>query len=171
VKRLAETQMLSIHRLVQAVLVDSMDEQIQRQWAERTVQMVNDLFPTIDGVERQLAQRYIAHAQVCAKLIDQWSIEHVEAARLLHEAGSYFFMMAQYKQAEPLLKRGLEIREHVLGSEHCITSWEILPSSPIFKRFIHKHQFNLKEDASMPPADSWKRENTDSSRSQRYDIP
>jgi len=118
VQRHPETKTLSLHRLAQLVLVDTMDEQTQQQWAERTVRMVSHLFPTIDGVKRQPAQRYILHAQACAKLIDQWSMEHAQAARLLHEAGSYFSMVAQYEQAEPLLKRGLEIREYALGSEH-----------------------------------------------------
>ena len=118
VQRHTETKTLSIHRLVQAVLIDTMDEQTQRQWAERTVRMVNKQFPTIDGVKRQPGQRYISNAQVCAKLIDQWSIKHAEAARLLHETGSYFYMVAQYEQAEPLFKRALQIREQVLGSEH-----------------------------------------------------
>jgi tetratricopeptide (TPR) repeat protein/nucleoside phosphorylase len=118
VQRHAETKILSIHRLVQAVLIDTMDEQTQQRWAERTVRMTNTMFPTIDGVKRQPGQRYISHAQACAKLIDQWSMKHAEAARLLHEAGSYFYTVAQYEQAEPLFKRALQIREHVLGTEH-----------------------------------------------------
>jgi transcriptional regulator with XRE-family HTH domain len=117
-QRHTEMRTLSLHRLVQAVLIDIMDEQAQRQWAEKTVQVVNHLFPTIDGIQRQPAQQYILHAQACAKLIDLWNMEHVEAARLLHEAGTYFSMVAQYEQAELLLKRGLEIRERLLGSEH-----------------------------------------------------
>jgi hypothetical protein len=46
---------LSVHRLVQAVLIDSMDKQIQQQWAEQMVQIMNHLFPTIDDFKWQNA--------------------------------------------------------------------------------------------------------------------
>src|SRR5216684_1385363 len=45
VKRLAEEHMLSIHRLVQAVLIDRMDPKEHRQWAERVVRAINAIFP------------------------------------------------------------------------------------------------------------------------------
>ena len=37
---------LSVHRLVQAVLRDQMDEQSRQQWRERTVRAVNAAFPS-----------------------------------------------------------------------------------------------------------------------------
>ncbi|HZR44804.1 MAG TPA: hypothetical protein VFB12_32125 [Ktedonobacteraceae bacterium] len=39
IRRNAERQVLSVHRLVQAVLKDAMPEEQQRQWAEHAVQM------------------------------------------------------------------------------------------------------------------------------------
>jgi transcriptional regulator with XRE-family HTH domain/tetratricopeptide (TPR) repeat protein len=41
IRRNAETGTLTIHRLVQAVLQDTMDKEMQRLWAERTVRAVN----------------------------------------------------------------------------------------------------------------------------------
>src|SRR5439155_22534924 len=35
VQRLVETRMFSIHRLVQAVQMDTMEREMQRQWAEK----------------------------------------------------------------------------------------------------------------------------------------
>jgi hypothetical protein len=37
--------MLSIHRLVQVVPMDSIEPAEQRQWAERIIQAVNEVFP------------------------------------------------------------------------------------------------------------------------------
>src|SRR5205814_508352 len=57
VKRLAEDQMLSIHRLVQAVLKDEMDVQTQSTWAERVVRAVNQAFPSVEFSTWQRCQR------------------------------------------------------------------------------------------------------------------
>jgi hypothetical protein len=43
-ERLAETQTLSIHRLVQAVQVERMKPEVQRQWAERAVRAIDNVF-------------------------------------------------------------------------------------------------------------------------------
>jgi len=48
IRRDPEAKTLTIHRLVQAVLKDGMDEETQRQWAERTVQAVNEAFPDVE---------------------------------------------------------------------------------------------------------------------------
>src|SRR5262249_45113807 len=42
VRRNVSDKTISMHRLVQAVLRDTMDEKMRQQWAKRTVQIVND---------------------------------------------------------------------------------------------------------------------------------
>jgi tetratricopeptide (TPR) repeat protein len=117
-RRNTDSSMLTIHRLVQIVLKDSMNDETQRQWAERTILMVNSAFPDVRYETWVQCQRYLSHAQVCASLILQHSFSFSEAARLLNQAGSYLQGHAQYEQAEPLLKRALAICEQVLGPEH-----------------------------------------------------
>ena len=41
----AETTTLSIHRLVQAVLIDEMNKDTQQQWAERVVRVTQRTLP------------------------------------------------------------------------------------------------------------------------------
>jgi len=50
VQRNAEAGTLTIHRLVQAVIQDTMDKEMQRLWAERTVRAVNRAFPETSNV-------------------------------------------------------------------------------------------------------------------------
>ena len=45
VKRDVDTKTLSIHRLVQEVLKDGMNERGQRRWAERVVRAVSEVYP------------------------------------------------------------------------------------------------------------------------------
>jgi class 3 adenylate cyclase/tetratricopeptide (TPR) repeat protein len=108
----------NIHRLVQAVLRDGMDEATQRQWAERAVRAVNRAFPNVEFSRWGLCERLITHAQVCAELIEKWDFEFEEAARLLNNAGGYLYERARFNEAKPLFERALRIREKALGSDH-----------------------------------------------------
>jgi tetratricopeptide (TPR) repeat protein len=117
-----DTKTLTIHRLVQAVLRDEMNEKMQRQWAERAVRAVNRVFPEVEYETWPRCKRYISHAQVCALLIDQWGLEFPEAARLLNEAGWYLKERGQYTEAEPFSQRALAIRERILGPEHNVVA-------------------------------------------------
>lgn len=49
----AQTKTLTIHRLVQAILKRSMPEDMQQQWAERALRLVNQAFPNGDFAARR----------------------------------------------------------------------------------------------------------------------
>lgn len=121
VKRNSDEKILSIHRLVQAVLKDDMDEETQQLWAERTVRAVNQAFPDAEVSTWSQSQRYLPQAQTCAILIEQYGLAFAEAARLLNEAGCYLREHVQYIQAEQFLCQSLAIRKKVLGDEHSDT--------------------------------------------------
>ena len=121
VKRDPDTKQLNIHRLVQVVLKDSLDEAAQRQWAERSVRAVNRAIPEAEFLFWEQEQRYdlcLPHALIGIQLIEQYNFTFLEAARLLYTAGSYLSYRGQYAQVEPLLVRALALREQVLGPEH-----------------------------------------------------
>jgi len=123
IRRDPKTKMLTVHRLVQAVLKDGMGEEEQRQWAERTVLAVNRAFPDpSDFTMWNLCERCLPHAQTCALLIDQWDITSEEAALLLNQAGYFLKQRARYAEAEPLYQRAIAIREKTLGKEHSATA-------------------------------------------------
>src|SRR5205823_6152350 len=108
---------LTIHRLVQEVLKDSMSKEMRRFWAERTVRAVNRAFPKVEFATWERCQAYLPHAQVCATLIKEWKMEFTEAAQLLHKTGYYLQERAHYIQAETLCGQALVIREKLLKQE------------------------------------------------------
>jgi tetratricopeptide (TPR) repeat protein len=122
VQRDPETNTLSIHRLVQEVLKDQMDEGTQSLWAERTVRAVNRVFPEVEVAKWSDCERYLPHAQICMKLIDHYTLVFLEAGRLLYETGRYLRARAQNAQAEPLFIKALEIHEQVLGDRDADTA-------------------------------------------------
>ena len=122
VKRETDTHMLSIHRLVQAVLRDSLDEQGQRLWAERTVRVVNAAFPKENYGANPQYQYYLPHVQECAALIEQYHLHFAEAAQLLYNAGAYQYYYGFHPQAQTFHEQALAIREEVSGPEHPVVA-------------------------------------------------
>jgi tetratricopeptide (TPR) repeat protein len=118
VRRNPDTKTLAIHRLVQAVLKDGMNEDMQRLWAECTVRAVSRVFPEVEFANWERCERCLPHAQVCAVLISDYRLAFPEAARLLAKAGHYLRDRGQFAQAEQLARQALEIDEKVLGTEH-----------------------------------------------------
>jgi hypothetical protein len=78
---------LSVHRLVQAMLQDTMDEQTRRYWVEHTVVAVNAALPHIEytRVCQERCEHSISHAQVSTIWIGSEGLHMSDAAAtLLH---------------------------------------------------------------------------------------
>lgn len=119
VRRNGVTNMLSIHNLVQAVLIASMDQQTRYLWAERTVRVLNTAaFPETDYGKDSTYQRFLPNVQECAALINVYHLHFPEAAQLLYQAGTFLYYQGFYPQALAFHQQALAIREEVLGSVH-----------------------------------------------------
>ncbi len=112
-----DAQTFTIHRLVQTVLKDDMDEFKRQQWAERTVRAVYHVFPTVSYSEWPRCQRCILQAQTCSTLIGSYNMVFPEASQLLFRAGSYLENRGRYWEGEPLLHSVLRICEETLGPD------------------------------------------------------
>jgi tetratricopeptide (TPR) repeat protein len=126
VQRDPESNTLSIHRLVQEVLKDQMDEETQHNWTERAVRAVSRVFPHPEYSNWDRCRRYLLHAQVCSTLIEQWKLLFTEAAILLNDMGYYLWQRGEYEQVESLHQRALAINEEVLGPEHVDTATSLV---------------------------------------------
>ena len=118
IKRDARKKTLSIHRLVQVVLQDSMDQQSRQQWAERAVQATAAAFPDVELANWPKCERLLPHGLVCANLVQQYQIFLPEAARLLDLVGYYLYERARYQEAEVLKEQVVSIYKHILAPNH-----------------------------------------------------
>ena len=112
VNRNGEKRTLTVHQLVQAVLIDQMDQETQKLWAERSVRTVSHIFPRgsdIDYEAWERCQRYLPHAQACIKLIDPKNLDLDEAADLLFNVAKYFLARGQYMEAQTLYEQDIQI--------------------------------------------------------------
>ncbi len=118
VRRNTQEKTLSVHRLVQAVQRDAMDEPTRKLWVERAVLAVNVVFPEVEFETWAQCERYLPHALVCANLVEKEQVSSQEVACLLNKAGQYLDGRARYVETEPLLRRALHIREELFGASH-----------------------------------------------------
>ena len=119
VQRQPEIHTLSLHRLVQTVLREQMSEQEQVLWLRRVLAALNTLFPddsfevgTWDQCERLLRHMLTVTAALPDRAGEQ------ALAEGLRKAADYLRERVQYEQAEPLLRRALDIGEQSLGETH-----------------------------------------------------
>ena len=113
---------LNIHRLAQEVLKDGMDAPTRRVWAERVVQVLNRVFPRAEFQNWPQCERLISHAIAAGRLVEDFGLDSVAAARLLNQSGFYLHGRARYVEAEPLYRRALAIYEIALGPDHPLTA-------------------------------------------------
>ena len=118
-QRNSDNGTLIIHRLVQAVLLERMDENTKAIWAEIAVRAVELMLPEeVKAATWPRFQRYLPHSLICADLIEQYHHEFVQAARLIYVTGYYLQEMARYKEAELLYQHALVLYKQVWGQSH-----------------------------------------------------
>ena len=112
------TQMLTVHRLVQVVLRDSLSYEDYERWKRRAACIVAQAYPPLEFAHWSTHERLLPHALVCARWVEEGPIFSQFAADLLTSAGIYLSARGRYREAEPLLKRALSIVEQRFGSSH-----------------------------------------------------
>lgn len=118
VTRHPETQTLSIHRLVQAVLQDHMEPSEVRLWSERAVSMVNAAFPEPELNMWKQCERYLAPALACVHHMVREENYGRDMGILLFKAGSYLLARGRYGEAESLLEQAVTLKMLHDGPEH-----------------------------------------------------
>jgi len=117
VQRHPETRTLSIHRLVQAVIREEMSEQEREMWQQRTLRLLDALFPEVTYEAWRQCERLLPHVLMCATPIPDHG-GNQELLKVLRKAADYLRERAQYEQAESLYQRALRIWKRPLEPEH-----------------------------------------------------
>jgi tetratricopeptide (TPR) repeat protein/DNA-binding XRE family transcriptional regulator len=114
------TSTLSLHRLVQDVLKDEMDLDTRLLWVKRTIDALNQLFPSpiVDIEKWPLCERLLPHVIVCANLSEQWHFVFSTAPLLFQKAAHYLQERSQHAEAVMLAQQALAMQIQLLGTEH-----------------------------------------------------
>jgi tetratricopeptide (TPR) repeat protein len=116
----ASGKTLSVHRLVQAVVRDRMNESEQKTWAAAAVNLVAKVFPRESDDVRTWPEcaRLIAHALEATQHCEMLGVANEPTAALMNQAGGYLRGRAQFVEARELLGRALAMFERTYGSDH-----------------------------------------------------
>lgn len=131
-----ESQTLSLHRLMQAVLQDEMNNQEQQLWQRRAVHALNNRFPEYSHQVWEPCERLLPHV---LKVAEATSLQERALASLLRKAADYLRERAQYEQAEQLYQRALQTGEQTLGVDHAQVA-SVLTSLAILYREQSKYE-------------------------------
>lgn len=121
VSRQPEEQTLSMHRLVQVVLLDTMTEMEREQQRRRIIRSLDAVFPEVQTATKpevwKQCERLLPHA-LLAMSLERETTDPLVYASLDHKIASYLVQRGQYAKAEPFYQRALHLREQALGSDH-----------------------------------------------------
>ena len=131
VQRHPETQTLSLHRLVQAVLQEEMDAEERAAWQQRVISLLDDVFPEVTYNVWDRCDRLLPHALAAAAFAEQAESEDLE--HVLRKAADYLSLCAQYQQAESLYRHALRIQERLCGPVHEAVATSLERLAQLFK--------------------------------------
>lgn len=111
---------LSLHRLVQAVIRDGLTEEEKRLWATAAVRLLEKNFPSLsdDTLTWPTCARLLPHALTAARHAEDLLVGIEETGRLLNYVGLYVRGRARFAEAEELYRRALRLQEQRLGGLH-----------------------------------------------------
>ena len=124
-QRNTDTQTLTIHRLVQAVLKGRLSKTARQLWAIRVTHAMSALFPSEEMTQAhywQNCEQLLPHALACIELSEQWSDDKISYLTLICHVAAYLSERAHYTRAQQLLQRAAYIGEQVLGPTHSLVA-------------------------------------------------
>ena len=130
-----ESRTVSLHRLVQAVLKDQMNDDMQCYWAEYVVWILARTLSRLELGAWNEYQRYISHAIVCIEHIDRWEIFHASTVCFITFVGAYLCEIASYSQAEPICLRALHLAQEILEPENDFTIMSLNNVAMLYERW------------------------------------
>lgn len=116
VQRVEAKELLYVHRLVQAVIRDSLIEQEQLVWMERVIRAMAACFPS--GDELEVCALYFPHVLKCEEWVIERKLASLKGASLFSRVGYYLIMRVQYDDAERFFQLALTIRKKQRGESH-----------------------------------------------------
>lgn len=114
-------KIITIHRLVQAVIQDKLSNRVKKYYAKKSIIALNNIFPdqqVLNPEKERVCEELIPHVLTCVPTLKKLKIHSPAALSLIRKAGEYFEYRGQYSQAEQLFKLTLDAEESLLGADH-----------------------------------------------------
>ena len=118
VRRDRDAHTISIHRMVQEVVRDSVHADHRRGYAWRTVEAINTAFPDPAIVKNwRLCERLLHHALVALQHSDVYQFDGEMVAHLHNQVALYLDDRRQYREAERFFRKAIALRQQLEDTE------------------------------------------------------
>lgn len=116
----SEGESIFIHRLVSEVIRKRMVAEERERWLRAALLVVNAAFPFDSNDVRTWPQcsRWLAHALTVVNWDKADGVEPGACGGILNLVGLHLYAKGSYREAEPILRRGLAVNEQRLGPNH-----------------------------------------------------
>jgi tetratricopeptide (TPR) repeat protein len=116
IRRDNKNHTLSIHRLVQVVLYDMMEDPQRQEWQRGAVLAVEATYSEdMEDMEQwAIREQWLPHALRCATWFKDEQVDFPQAAGLLFKVGHYLYKHARYTEARDWYQRSLNVRTRLL---------------------------------------------------------
>ncbi|MDQ2715171.1 MAG: FxSxx-COOH system tetratricopeptide repeat protein [Chloroflexota bacterium] len=131
-RRITENKTLSLHRLLQAVLLDTMTEPERDYWLQQAIVALDTVFPQVEYATWKQCERLLPHALLCLNRAAA-SQESLTLASLAYKVAQYLRAHGRYAEAEPLFQQALRIREQQLGPEHLDVTYPLAKLAELYR--------------------------------------
>jgi tetratricopeptide (TPR) repeat protein len=124
----ADEQTLTVHRLLQQVVRDSLDPATKTARVGEAVRLLNQAMPFGGHSDPGLwpvCARLLPHSLAATEHAEQFEVEPLATASLLESAADYLHGRGRYGDARGLHERALAIMETRLGVDHPDTAWTL----------------------------------------------
>lgn len=113
-------QYLYVHRLVQNIVRDRLDEKNRAHWAEAAIRICNKafVFDRDDMRTWEECSRIFPHALTSAEHAEDYKVVLVDVCEILNNTGEYLSNLGQLLGAKEITERALAIAEKIYGYEH-----------------------------------------------------
>jgi len=115
-KRNFKNRSLSLHRVVQAVLREEMNEEEKRVSSSQALSVVDASYPHVE-YDNPLCERLLPHALHCLGYAAELGVRK-DVARLTNQVGYYLHKRGDYSDAEALLTVSVVAHEHMFPPNH-----------------------------------------------------
>jgi tetratricopeptide (TPR) repeat protein/DNA-binding XRE family transcriptional regulator len=132
ITRSASQQTLSLHRLVQAVLLESMNRDEHRDWLKRVIAVLESMFPEVGQASWwKQCERLLPHILLCIQRADA-GLENLALASVVTKVGDALQRRGRYMEAEPLLQRSLRIYEQIPSADQLAVARTLTSLSNVY---------------------------------------
>ena len=121
IRRSGSGRIVSIHRLVQTVIQDNLQDEDKRMFMEIAVALFLCAFPDFEEDKRQICRRY--QSQVVGPLLAVIELGTENVAEALFTVGSFLYKDGKYHEGKELEYQAVEICSVLFGPEDRRTLW------------------------------------------------